>query len=274
MLRAAVVGEAVGTGGEQVRVLAEGELDEVLARAREERWTALAVVWEGDRDFGSVLVHEGWPPNRVFIAREWMGDDGARALASLTSLTSLYLFGNGIGDDGAQALASLIRLTSLTVPRNQITQLRPLISLPRLEQLYVHGNPVAEIHRELLGDQFTNCLPALTAYYHDLDKGGAPNDVVKILLVGNGCVGKTTLAYCLAHGHAPPAPIEERTHGIVLQRIPLELPGGTRVDARLWDFGGQELYHATHRLFFHGNAIYLLLWAEETDEVPEETRTP
>lgn len=42
----------------------------------------------------------------------------------------------------------------------------------------------------------------------------------------------------------------------------------------LWDFGGQEIYHATHRLFLADDSVYLLLWAEDTEEHPDETRHP
>jgi len=236
----------------------------------------LSPTWggEGIGDEGARALMSLTSLTSLILHTSRIGDEGARALASLANLTVLRLGGNEIGDEGARALGSLASLLSLDLSNNAITQLRSLASLPRLEVLHAFGNPVAGIPQELLRAEYDNSLPALTAYFHELDKGSEPNDVVKILLVGNGCVGKTTLAYSLAHGHAPPAPIEERTHGIVLQRVPLELPSGARVDAHLWDFGGQELYHATHRLFFHGKAIYLLLWAEESDEVPEEARHP
>ncbi|MEZ5450253.1 MAG: hypothetical protein R3E89_15225 [Thiolinea sp.] len=33
----------------------------------------------------------------------------------------------------------------------------------------------------------------------------------------------------------------------------------------------REIYHATHRLFLSDDCLYLLLWAEETEEHPDET---
>ncbi len=93
-------------------------------------------------------------------------------------------------------------------------------------------------------------------------------------LVGNGRVGKTTLAYALENRRAPDEDFES-THGITLKNIPLTLDGETEpVTLQLWDFGGQEIYHATHRLFLSDDCLYLLLWAEETGEHPDETRHP
>ena len=34
----------------------------------------------------------------------------------------------------------------------------------------------------------------------------------------------------------------------------------------LWDFGGQEIYHGSHTLFLHGQAIFLLLWNPEEEK--------
>jgi internalin A len=35
------------------------------------------------------------------------------------------------------------------------------------------------------------------------------------------------------------------------------------VRLNLWDFGGQDIYHGSHTLFLHGQAIFLLLWKQE-----------
>ncbi len=116
---------------------------------------------------------------------------------------------------------------------------------------------------------------ALRDYWLDLGQGSEPNRDVKVLFVGNGCVGKSTLAYGLRYGSPPPSPIEERTHAIEVGTMEAPLsPKGPILRWHLWDFGGQELYHATHRLFLHHQALFLLLWAEETDESENEVRHP
>jgi internalin A len=37
------------------------------------------------------------------------------------------------------------------------------------------------------------------------------------------------------------------------------------VRLNLWDFGGQDIYHGSHTLFLHGQAIFLLLWTPELE---------
>ena len=107
-----------------------------------------------------------------------------------------------------QLIDHLSNLTVLALSDNQITNPRPLASLPLSTWLLASDNPVEGVPLELFkGD----CVPALVAYYRELDKGSEPNRIVKVLLVGNGCVGKTTLAHCLAHGEPPATPIADRT---------------------------------------------------------------
>ncbi|MDD5394160.1 MAG: COR domain-containing protein [Thiothrix sp.] len=105
-------------------------------------------------------------------------------------------------------------------------------------------------------------------------KGSARQQQLKVQLVGNGRVGKTTLAYALEHKRIPSEPFKS-THGIVIKEIQQALDDEDEpVTLQLWDFGGQEIYHATHRLFLSNDCLYLLLWAEETEEHPDETRHP
>jgi GTPase SAR1 family protein len=48
----------------------------------------------------------------------------------------------------------------------------------------------------------------------------------------------------------------------------LEYPLSIRLN--VWDFGGQEYFHATHRLFLNNNVLYLLVWEESTNQQNEE----
>jgi Leucine-rich repeat (LRR) protein/3',5'-cyclic AMP phosphodiesterase CpdA len=204
-----------------------------------------------------------------------IGDEGAKSLALLACLTFLDLIGNGVGDDGANALASLLGLEALSISNNNVACSRSLVFMPSLVTLDLYGNPITDAPLELLGDSWGhNCLPDLQPYFHDLDQGAVPNRAVKVLLLGNGCVGKTTLAHCLAKDQPPAEPVVDRTHGIERQTFDLALSPEESVEVRLWDLGGQERYHAMHRLFVHPNALYLLLWAEETSEASDEEHHP
>jgi hypothetical protein len=112
------------------------ELDAVLTQARVEQWEDLALRGPDD-----IEPHRADSKPHRFYLREpigvrlfqvlelvrltsldvsEIGDDGARALAPLTELTSLNVSGNAIGDDGAHALAAFPRLTHLDLNGNRI----------------------------------------------------------------------------------------------------------------------------------------------------------
>ncbi len=131
--------------------------------------------------------------------------------------------------------------------------------LPKLKRLYLKGNPLPESKRTEAENQ-ANCLPFMQEFYQAIAKeGGIKNDEYKVLLVGNGKVGKTCMVHRLVDDCFKPE--WDSTHGIELRQLndPKKLP----YILNLWDFGGQDIYHATHRLFMQSSAIYLALWDME-----------
>ncbi|WML92433.1 COR domain-containing protein [Thiothrix lacustris] len=139
----------------------------------------------------------------------------------------------------------------------------------------MYRNPVCGIPSALLGsNEHEACEENLRNYWLDLANGSEKQRQLKVQLVGNGRVGKTTLAYALERKRASSKSFKS-THGIIIKEIQQALDGeDDPVTLQLWDFGGQEIYHATHRLFLSDDCLYLLLWAEETEEHPDETRHP
>ncbi|MBV8852032.1 MAG: TIR domain-containing protein, partial [Sinobacteraceae bacterium] len=106
-----------------------------------------------------------------------------------------------------------------------------------------------------------NCLEALRAYFTDLAKGVADVSDVKLVLLGNGGVGKTQIANWLTG--KPFEPEWNSTHGI---RIGLaSLPGDTPMRLHVWDFGGQDIYLGTHALFLRSPAVLMPVWAEDME---------
>lgn len=96
-------------------------------------------------------------------------------------------------------------------------------------------------------------------------------DDIKLIFVGNSGVGKTQLSKFFETGKLNKE--RETTHGIRLNRW---LPKGKaspafnilkdKVAANIWDFGGQEYYHGTFRLFLSNFAVYILLWETDTNK--------
>lgn len=89
----------------------------------------------------------------------------------------------------------------------------------------------------------------------------------KLIIIGNGRVGKTSLAKVLTGEKFDPN--ENSTHGVNIRKWDLNLPDGQILNLNIWDFGGQERYHNTHSFFLSKRALYLLVWDKETQRDAE-----
>jgi internalin A len=108
---------------------------------------------------------------------------------------------------------------------------------------------------------FYNCLPSLRAHILDLEVEAIPINSLKILVLGNGGVGKTQLCRHLAA--EPFDPTVLTTHGIALRTIAPASEGDAT--QYLWDFGGQDIYHSAHTLFMRTAAVFVVLWTQEQE---------
>ena len=87
---------------------------------------------------------------------------------------------------------------------------------------------------------------------------------MKLFILGNGGVGKTQLSRRLRD--LPYDPKVSTTHGIEFNphKITVDLENFQGpVFLNLWDFGGQDIYHGSHTLFLHGQAIFCILWTPQ-----------
>ena len=99
-------------------------------------------------------------------------------------------------------------------------------------------------------------------------EGAQKVDSFKLLIVGQGEVGKTHLRKNLARfneGELPKYYDEqlERTHDIDIQNVSLKLENDI-VTARVWDFGGQQFLHASHRFFLSSQRCLYLIAVDAT----------
>jgi internalin A len=125
--------------------------------------------------------------------------------------------------------------------------------LNKLEILDLRDNPLS-IPPEIL-HQINNPKAILKAY---LSRVRRPLYEAKVIFVGQGGVGKTSLIRRVLQGGFNPG--EEKTDGISINKWAIEtLQEKEKIKINIWDFGGQEIMHATHQFFLTKRSLYLLV---------------
>jgi small GTP-binding protein len=193
-------------------------------------------------------------------------------LSSLTQLTSLDLGYNRVSD--ISVLSGLTQLIFLELRRNTIKKLPPLIleldmgidikaQYRRIKHITLYGNPLESPPPEII----KKGKEAMRAYFESLETGDMlPLNEVKVLLVGDGGAGKTSLVKRLrGKGFDKNEP---QTHGINIDQWNLQC-GEANVTTRMWDFGGQEIMHSTHQFFLSKRSLYVLVLDGRKDEKME-----
>ncbi len=181
------------------------------------------------------------------------------AVAQIPNLKALYLVDNELSTL-PETLAQLVNLQSLHLDSNRLSQLPDAITeLIQLKILSLVGNPLTDPPLEIA----TQGIDAIRTYF--AERAATPEDIglyeSKLLLVGEGRVGKTSLSKSL---RIPDYELEDEqsTEGIDIQTWTIPAAEtGLDEDFRLnvWDFGGQEIYHATHQFFLTRRSLYLLV---------------
>lgn len=151
----------------------------------------------------------------------------------------------------------------------KLKALPPFLGRPRTLFLYGSGllMPPASEHGKSPDE---NVAARTHAYFDDVRIAGT-GEVrrCKLLLLGNGSAGKTCLSLALVPD-LDPAQVDQMgtTHGIQFFDWDMEAEVGPfteTVHLHLWDFGGQEIYHNTHRLFMSKGSVFIVVWNPEQD---------
>jgi internalin A len=191
-------------------------------------------------------------------------------ICKLINLESLNFSGNQIAEI-PMAIEKLINLTELNLSNNQITEIPQFFqSFEKLEKLDLRGNPLP-IPQEILGKKNTSSLPgdlqAILSFYFQTQDPNATEPLyeAKFIIVGEGAAGKTTLTKKLQDADYELDPQEEKTHGINIIHWEFTQPNGKPFRVNIWDFGGQEILHATHQFFLTERSLYTLLVDERRE---------
>nr|MDZ8046469.1 COR domain-containing protein [Nostoc sp. DedQUE02] len=199
-------------------------------------------------------------------------------ICQLSNLKLLFIHNNQLSNLPPE-FTQLFNLTELSLHNNQLSSLpSEICQLSNLKLLFLHNNQLSNLPPEF--SQLSNLAElslsnntqspppeivaqgtqAILVYLQKQLNSSQRQWISKLLVVGEGGVGKTSLLRAL---HGEEFDINESTtHGIEIKSLKLTHPTQADVTMLLntWDFGGQEIYHATHQFFLTNRSLFLLAW--------------
>ena len=160
-------------------------------------------------------------------------------------------------------ISELRNLTKLDVSGNQLKEIPPEIAeLKNLTTLFLSGNSLENLPLEIV----KKGIEAIRNYFKSFEEEKRPLNEVKVLLVGEGGSGKTSLVKrLLGKGFDGN---EHQTQGININAWKFKYKD-KEIKVNFWDFGGQEIMHATHQIFLSKRSLYILVLDSRRDEKAE-----
>ena len=215
--------------------------------------------------------------------------DDLAPLSMLTKLQQLKISETKVSD--LSPLSHLTELQRLYAFNTEVRDLSPLTNLSGLQNLYIWDTHISDLspiktliesgvgvkwssaNWEGNGIHVKNCPfihpptevvkqgnEAILNYFREKDTQGVDHLYeAKMLIIGEGGAGKTSLLRRLFQPEKSLPDENESTKGIDIVRHEFWLKNGRQFRLNVWDFGGQEIYHATHQFFLTKRSLYVLL---------------
>jgi internalin A len=224
----------------------------LIAQAADEQWEEL--------DLSGMALSE-LPPeigNLVSLKRLILGKwDQKKSRVFRNNLTVL-----------PQELIQLQQLEELNLSFNEITTLPESIGkLISLERLVLEKNPITNIPPEIIckgwGVNDMEAGDPQAIFYYLQSTAKRPLNELKVLLIGEGDVGKTSLLKNLLG--KPFDDQELKTPGINIEQLSFSIRN-ENIRLNLWDFGGQRVMHNSHQFFLTKRSLYLLVLDNRKNE--------
>ncbi len=175
-------------------------------------------------------------------------------LGQLSNLQKLWVSENELKELPV-GIMQLHNLQELDLNNNLLTKLPIEMSqLRNLRKLDLSNNPSLLTPPPEIVARGTK---AILGFLQELQKNRFTRYEAKLLLVGEGGTGKSSLLRALHNNQFNPH--LSTTHGIEVDRLELAHPDHMTT-LNTWDFGGQHIYHATHQFFLTKRSLYLVVW--------------
>jgi internalin A len=152
-------------------------------------------------------------------------------------------------------MGQLTKLRRLDLRDNQLVKLPPELGLLHLAALTFGNNPWQALPPEIR----SGGVRAILNFCRQQLEGETDQIYeAKLLIIGEGGAGKTTLAKKIQSSDYQ-LKEEDSTQGIDVIQWQFSLDNGKEFRVNIWDFGGQEIYHTTHRFFLTKRSLYTLV---------------
>jgi internalin A len=175
-------------------------------------------------------------------------------IGQLVCLGWLSLSNNNLAN--IPPIGQLNNLVTLNLSNNQLNELPLQIEqLTNLINLNVNGNASLPLPPEIRDKSFKQIIN----FYKQFDQEKDRMYEAKLLVIGEGGAGKTTLVKKIQSLDYDLKKEEKSTKGIDVIQWRFSLENGKEFCVNIWDFGGQEIYHATHQFFLTKRSLYALV---------------
>lgn len=179
------------------------------------------------------------------------------SIGNMVQLTGFFLQNNRLSFLPA-SVGNLLKLERFNLNGNQLKQIPLTIrQLQRLEFFDLRDNPIADAAEAFRHFSLPSViLHHLQLQFEAMEEHMEPLAEAKVVFLGDGNVGKTSLVNRLAFGHFNSG--ESTTRGVAITHWRVT---GTAQSCQLniWDFAGQAIMHATHQLFLSEHCIYVIV---------------
>jgi len=165
---------------------------------------------------------------------------------------------NDVIIDDLSLISKFVNLEKLILSNNQIKDITPLLSLYKNENFIciIDENqleiPPLEIYKQ--GQK------AIIKYFEQLENFKQNTSYIseaKLIIIGDPGSGKTTFARRIQE-NAENLKDTTPTSGIEVNNWKFN-DNKKEISVKIWDFGGQEIYHGLHQFFFSTNSLYVLV---------------